>query len=87
MACRTELSSMPGTGDHDRAPGLYRSRPGRRTGHPIRAVVAGTLRDQLGHEGLVMTDALTMGGVRDTASDEEIVVLALEAGVDLLLMA
>ena len=34
-----------------------------------------------------MTDALTMGGVRDTASDEEIVVLALEAGVDLLLMA
>jgi beta-N-acetylhexosaminidase len=49
-------------------------------------IVAGTLRDQLGHEGLVMTDALTMGGVRDTASDGEIVVLALEAGVDLLLM-
>jgi len=51
-----------------------------------RPIVTGVLRDQLGFDGVVYTDALTMQGVRDAYSDAEIPVLALEAGVDVLLM-
>ncbi|MFD2083478.1 beta-N-acetylhexosaminidase [Actinopolymorpha cephalotaxi] len=49
-------------------------------------IVTGLLRDQLGFEGLVITDALTMAGVRQKYGDARIPVLALKAGCDLLLM-
>jgi len=51
--------------------------------HPI---LTGLLRDQLGFGGVIMTDALTMAGVREKYRDERIPVLALKAGADLLLM-
>ena len=44
------------------------------------------LRGELGYKGVVITDALTMQGVRDGFGDERIPVLALQAGVDQLLM-
>jgi beta-glucosidase len=44
------------------------------------------LRQELGFTGLVVTDALIMGGVTKVASPEEIVVRAVEAGADILLM-
>ena len=44
------------------------------------------LREELGYDGVVTTDALNMEGVRQTHSDGEIAVRALEAGVDQLLM-
>ena len=44
------------------------------------------LRSELGFEGVVMTDALDMGALRLTYADAEVPVLALLAGVDLLLM-
>jgi len=44
------------------------------------------LRKKMGFEGLIVTDALIMGGVAKYASPEEIAVKALQAGADILLM-
>jgi beta-N-acetylhexosaminidase len=51
-----------------------------------RPIITGILRDQLGYDGVVVTDALQMQGVRDKYGDERVPVLALKAGVDQLLM-
>ncbi|WP_084338861.1 glycoside hydrolase family 3 protein [Actinomadura oligospora] len=50
-----------------------------------RPIVTGILRDQLHYRGLVITDALDMQGVRDKYGDDRVPVLALKAGVDVLL--
>jgi beta-glucosidase len=44
------------------------------------------LRSQMGFQGLIVTDALIMGGVAKYASSEEIAVKAIQAGADILLM-
>ena len=49
-------------------------------------IMTGKLREQLGFEGLIVTDALMMGGVTKYATAEEIAVLAVKAGADILLM-
>ena len=49
-------------------------------------IITETLRKQLGFTGLVVTDALIMGGITKYASPEEVAVLAVEAGNDILLM-
>ena len=51
-----------------------------------KQIVTGKLRKQLGFEGLVVTDALIMGGITKYASPEEAAVMAIEAGSDILLM-
>ncbi len=48
-------------------------------------LLTGVLRDSLGFEGLVVTDALDMGGIVRTYGPGEAAVLALLAGADLLL--
>jgi len=50
-----------------------------------RPILTGILRQRLGYDGVVVTDALDMQGVRDKYGDERIPVLALKAGVDVLL--
>jgi beta-glucosidase len=50
------------------------------------AILKGQLRDKLGFDGLIVTDALIMGGVAKYASPAEIAVMATEAGADILLM-
>jgi beta-N-acetylhexosaminidase len=50
-----------------------------------RPILTGILRDQLHYRGVVVTDALDMQGVRDKYGDENIPVLALKAGADVLL--
>lgn len=50
-------------------------------------VATGLLRDELGFDGLVVTDALDMAGVTAHFSTEEIAVRALLAGVDMLLLS
>ncbi|MEN1759607.1 glycoside hydrolase family 3 protein [Anoxynatronum sibiricum] len=50
------------------------------------AVLTGLLREKLGFEGVIMTDALDMQAITDDWSTEEAVILALAAGADLLLM-
>lgn len=49
------------------------------------AIVTGLLRERLGFDGVVVTDALEMQGVRGVADWGEVAVRAVEAGVDLLL--
>ncbi|MBE9168246.1 beta-glucosidase [Pleurocapsales cyanobacterium LEGE 06147] len=49
-------------------------------------ILTGKLRQELGFEGLIVTDALIMGGVTKYASPEEIAIVAVEAGADILLM-
>ena len=44
------------------------------------------LRQKLGFDGLIVTDALIMGGVAKFATPEEIAVMAVLAGADILLM-
>ena len=49
-------------------------------------IVTEQLRDRLGFTGLVVTDALIMGGITRYAPPEEVAVMAVEAGCDVLLM-
>ncbi|GAA3829332.1 glycoside hydrolase family 3 protein [Sphaerisporangium flaviroseum] len=49
-------------------------------------IMTGLLRGELGYDGVVVTDSLSMQGVRDKYGDERIPVLALKAGVDLLMI-
>lgn len=50
--------------------------------HPI---LNGILREELGYEGVIVTDSLGMEGVRTKYGDDRVPVLALKAGVDQLL--
>ena len=44
------------------------------------------LREQMGFAGLIVTDALIMGGITRYAPPEEVAIMAVEAGCDILLM-
>ena len=50
------------------------------------ALITGVLREKLGFDGVVVTDALNMGAIQNLYSSGEAAVAAVEAGVDLLLM-
>ncbi len=50
------------------------------------AILTGLLRQQMGFKGLVVTDALEMGGIAKGFTSGEAAVRALEAGADTLLM-
>jgi beta-glucosidase len=51
-----------------------------------KTILTGKLRQELGFEGLIVTDALIMGGITKYAPPAEIAVMAVAAGVDILLM-
>ena len=58
------------------------------TGTPAtlsKPVLTGLLRDQLGFDGVIITDSLRMEGVRTTYGDDRVPVLAILAGADQLL--
>lgn len=48
-------------------------------------VLTGLLREELGYEGVIVTDSLGMAGVREEWGDDQVPVLALQAGADVLL--
>ena len=50
------------------------------------SVVTGVLRERLGYDGIVITDALNMGAIADVAPSSELGVMALKAGCDMILM-
>jgi beta-glucosidase len=50
------------------------------------SILTGQLREKLGFTGLIVTDALIMGGVAKYAAPEEVAIMAIEAGADILLM-
>lgn len=49
-------------------------------------IITGLLRGELGYDGVVITDALNMEGVRQGFGPDRVPVLALQAGVDQLLV-
>ncbi|HIK29309.1 MAG TPA: beta-glucosidase [Oscillatoriaceae cyanobacterium M7585_C2015_266] len=49
-------------------------------------ILTGQLRQKLGFDGLIVTDALVMGALANKYAPEEAPLLALEAGADILLM-
>lgn len=51
-----------------------------------KEIVTDLLKNKLGYDGLVITDALNMGALTNNYSNEEIYVKAVQAGVDILLM-
>jgi len=51
------------------------------------AVLTGLLREQLGYQGLILTDALDMDAIKKDRTAAEAAVEAFEAGADLLLIA
>ncbi|EAW37181.1 glycoside hydrolase family 3 N-terminal domain-containing protein [Lyngbya sp. PCC 8106] len=51
-----------------------------------RSILTGQLRQKLGFNGLIVTDALVMGAIANQYSPEEAPVLAVEAGADIILM-
>jgi beta-glucosidase len=50
------------------------------------AIVTGELRQRLGFQGLIVTDALVMGAITHRYGANEAPVLAIEAGADVLMM-
>ncbi len=59
------------------------------TGDPAtlsEPIMTGILREELGYDGVVITDALDMAGASATYGNDRVPVLALKAGVDMLLM-
>ena len=63
--------------------------PGLTDGEPATlspAAVTGLLREELGFDGLVMTDALNMDAISVERSNDEAAELALVAGVDLAML-
>lgn len=44
------------------------------------------LREEIGYEGVVITDSMSMGAIKKHYSSEESAVLAIKAGVDIILM-
>lgn len=49
-------------------------------------IITDILRNELGFQGLVITDSLSMGAITQYYSSDEAAVLALQAGTDILLM-
>ncbi|TYR81261.1 hypothetical protein FZC66_05200 [Priestia megaterium] len=49
-------------------------------------IMTDLLRDELGYDGVIVTDALNMKAVADNFGQEEAVVMAINAGVDIALM-
>jgi beta-N-acetylhexosaminidase len=50
-----------------------------------KPIMTGILRNELGYDGVVITDALGMGGATETYPPDRVPVVALQAGVDMLL--
>lgn len=52
-----------------------------------RPTITGLLREQMGYNGLIITDDMQMGAIRSYYSFEEGIVRAVEAGVDIISIA
>lgn len=50
-------------------------------------VLTGLLRDELGYEGLILTDCMEMAAISETFGTVEAAVMAVEAGADLILIS
>ena len=74
-AIMTGHLSVPGLGEDPGVPATLSHK-----------ILTELLRDEMGFDGLIVTDALDMGGVQAGVTPEEAAVRSLAAGADLLLM-
>ena len=51
-----------------------------------KTLITGVLREELGFDRVVITDAMNMGAIQNLYSSGDAAILAVEAGADLLLM-
>jgi len=51
-----------------------------------RPILTGLLRDEMGYDGLILTDSLSMEGVRQQFGDDRVPIEAIRAGADVMLM-
>lgn len=51
-----------------------------------RVMLTDILREQLGYQGIIITDALNMGAIAEEYTSAQAAVLAIQAGADILLM-
>lgn len=51
-----------------------------------RKIVTNVLKEKLGYDGLIITDALNMGAVTKNYDSSDIYIMAINAGIDILLM-
>lgn len=51
-----------------------------------KTIITDILRDKMGYNGVVTTDAMNMGAIADNFSSSQACILAINAGVDMLLM-
>lgn len=65
---------------------VYPHLDGERVSTLSSAIITGLLRDELGYEGVVITDDLEMGAIAEAGSVAEAALKALLAGADLLLI-
>lgn len=52
-----------------------------------RQIVTDVLRQEMGYQGIIITDSLNMGAVSEHYSPQEAAVMAVQAGCDMLLMS
>lgn len=74
---------------HVTAEGLTNGQDGG--GSPLPAsmsqtIITGYLRNELGYQGVIITDAMNMSAISDYYSSEQAAVIALKAGCDMILM-
>ncbi len=67
--------SVPGLGEEPGTPATLSQK-----------ILTGLLREEMGFDGLIVTDALEMGGIREKLPPAEVAIRALLAGADVLLM-
>lgn len=51
-----------------------------------KTIMTDVLRNELGFQGVIVTDALNMGAISEYYTSEEAVIMAVDAGADMLLM-
>lgn len=51
-----------------------------------KQTIQGLLRDRMGFQGVVITDALNMAAITDNYTLEQVIILAIDAGVDILMI-
>lgn len=49
-------------------------------------ILTGLVRDKMGYNGIIVTDAMNMAAISEHFGEEEAVVMAIQAGVDIVLM-
>lgn len=52
-----------------------------------KEIVTGVLREEMNYNGVVITDAMNMGAIKDRYEADEAALLAINAGVDIVLMS